>query len=65
MKILILISALFLISLIAHIFCFYYQLILHAKCNRFYKLVIGLESEKSKKALKKLASNFINGKELK
>lgn len=44
MKILILISALFLISLIAHIFCFYYQLILHVKCNRLYKLVIGLES---------------------
>jgi hypothetical protein len=44
MKILILISALFLISLVANIFLFYYQLMLHIKCNRLSKMLIGLES---------------------
>lgn len=44
MKILILISILFLMSLIGHIFLFYYQLILHIKCNRLAKMVIGIQS---------------------
>lgn len=44
MKILILISILFLISLIGHIFLFYYQLILHVKCNRLANMLVGLET---------------------
>lgn len=45
MKILILISVLFLISLIANIFLFYYQLMLHVKCNRLANMLRGVETE--------------------